>query len=48
MCSCMSKQVFKKIVDKTDLIRKPLKVNTVSGITLCPIGIAPLDLNIEE
>ena len=47
-CSCMSKQVFQKIADKIYLIRKPLKVNTASVATLGPIGIAPLDLNIEE
>ena len=47
-CSYISKQVFQKIVDKINLIRKPLKVNTTSRATLGPIGIAPLDLNIEE
>ena len=47
-CSCISKQVFKKIVDKINLIRKPLKLNTASGGTSGPIGIAPLDLNIEQ
>ena len=30
------------------MIRNPLKVNTASGPTLGPTGIAPLDLNIEE
>ena len=29
-------------------MRKPLKVNNVSGATLGPIGISALDLNIEE
>ena len=47
-CSCMSKQVFQKIANKIDLIRKPLKVNITSRATLGPIGIAPLDLNIGE
>ena len=47
-CSCISKQVFEKILDKINLIRKPLKVNTASGATLGPIGITSLDLNIEE
>ena len=47
-CLCILKQVFQKIADKVNLIRKPLKVNTTSGATLGPIGIAPLDLNIEE
>ena len=47
ICSCISQQVFKKIADKICLIRKPLKVNTASGATLSPIGIASLDLNIE-
>ena len=46
--SCISKQVFKKIVDKINLTRKTLKVNTTSGAILGPIGITPLDLNIEE
>ena len=44
----MLKQVFQKIVDKFDLIRKPLKVNTANGVTLGRIGTAPLDLNTEE
>ena len=44
----MSKQVFWKIADKVDLIRKPLKVNTAGRATLGPVGIAPLDFNIEE
>ena len=39
---------FKKVPDKTNLIRKPFKVNIASGATLGPRGIAPLDLNIEE
>ena len=47
-CSCNSKQVFHYIVDKINLIRKPLKVNATSRATLGPVGIAPLDLNIEE
>ena len=42
------KQVFKKIADKINQIRKPLKVNTTNGATLGPIRIAPLDLNIDE
>ena len=41
-------KVFKKIVDKINLIRKPLKVNTAIEATLGPIGIALLDVNIEE
>ena len=41
-------QVFKEITNKINLIRKPVKVNTVSGATLGQIGIAPLDLNTEE
>ena len=40
--------VFKKIVNKINLIRKPLEANTASRTTLGPIGIAPLDLNIEK
>ena len=35
-------------MDKINLIRKPLQVNTAIWATLGPIGIAPLDLNIEE
>ena len=33
---------------KISLIRKPLKVNTANRAILGPIGIAPLDLNIEQ
>ena len=44
----MSKLAFQKIADKTDLIRKPLNVNTTSGAMLGPIGLAPLGLNTEE
>ena len=47
-CSCISQQIFKKIADKINMIRKQLKVNTVSGATLGPIGIAPLELNIDD
>ena len=47
-CSCISKQVFQKTADKINLIRKPLKVNTTSRATLSLIGIAPLDLSIED
>ena len=39
---------IKKIADKINLIRKPLKVNTARRATSGPIGIAPLDLNVEE
>ena len=39
---------FEKITNKINLIRKPLKVNSASGATLGPIGIAPLDLNIKD
>ena len=44
----MSKQVFQKIAYKIYLIGKPFKVNTTTRAALGPIGIAPLDLNIEE
>ena len=47
-CSCILQQIFKKITDKINLIRKPLKINTVSGVTLTLIWIAPLDLDIED
>ena len=30
------------------MVMKPLKVYIVSGATLGPIGIAPLDLNIDD
>ena len=30
------------------MIKKPLKVNIASGTTLGPVGIAPLELNIDE
>ena len=30
------------------MIKKPLRVNIENRATLGPIGIAPLDLNIEE
>ena len=33
---------------KVNMVRKPLKVNTASGGTLGPIGIAPLELNIDD
>ena len=46
-CSCIWQQIFNKIEDKINMIRKPLKINTVSGATLGPVGIAPLDLNID-
>ena len=36
-CSCISKQVFQKILDKINLIRKPLNVNTASRATLSPL-----------
>ena len=42
-CSCILKQVFQKIADKFNLIRKALKVNTASRATLGPIVITPLD-----
>ena len=48
ICSFILQQTFKKIADKMNLIRKPLRINTVIGATLGPIGIAPLDMNIEE
>ena len=35
-------------MEKINLIRKPLKVNAASRATLSPIGIAPINLNIEE
>ena len=44
--SCISQLIFKKIADKINMIRKSLKINTVSGAILGPIGITPLDLNI--
>ena len=37
-----------KISDKVNMIKKPLKVNTASGGMLGPIGIAPLELNIDD
>ena len=46
--SCISQQILKKIADKINMIRILLKVNTVSGATLCPIGIVPLDLNVGD
>ena len=46
--SCISQQLFRKISGKTDMIKKPLKVNTASRTTLGPIGIAPLELNIDD
>ena len=39
---------FQEIADKINIIRKLLKVNTVNGATLSPIGITPLDLNIDD
>ena len=30
------------------MIKKPLKVNTVTGATLGPIGIVQLELNIHD
>ena len=47
-CSCILYQLFMKISDKVDIIRKTQRVNTVTGTTLCPIGIAHLAMNIEE
>ena len=46
--SCILQDMFKKIAEKINLIRKTLKVNTASGATLGPISIAPLEVNIEE
>ena len=43
----MLKQVFKKNLDKFDVTRKPLEMNTACRDTLGPIGIV-LDLNIKE
>ena len=43
-----SQEIFKKVANKINLIRKLLKVNTMSGASLGPIGIAPLDLNKED
>ena len=37
-----------KITDKVKMIKKPLNVNTTRGAMLGPIGIAPLDLNIDD
>ena len=37
-----------KILDKFNMIRKSLKVNTKSRATLGPIGIAPLELNTDD
>ena len=47
-CSCISYQLFTKIADKVEVIRKTLRVNTASGTTLGPIGIVHLAMNIEE
>ena len=37
-----------KISDKVDMMQKSLRVNTVSGMTLGPIGIVPLILDINN
>ena len=47
-CSWISQQIFRKICDKVNMMKKPLKVNTASGATLGPIGIAPLELNMDD
>ena len=47
-CSWISQQIFIKISDKVNMIMKPLKVNTASRATLEPIGIDPLELNIDD
>ena len=41
-------KIFKKIKDTINVIRKPLKVNTLSGATLAPIGTALLDSNTDD
>ena len=48
MCSCISYQLFTKIADKVDIIRKTLRANTASGTTLGPIGIVHFIMNKEE
>ena len=47
-CPCISQQIFKKIADKINMIKRPLNMNTVSRAILGPIGIAPLELNIDD
>ena len=47
-CSCISYQLFTKISDKVNVITKTLWVNTASGTTPGPLGIAHLTMNIEE
>ena len=37
-----------KISGKINMIKKHLKVNMASGATLGPIGIIPLELNIDD
>ena len=37
-----------KISDIGDMTQKPLKINTASGTFLGPMGIAPLELNIDN
>ena len=48
MCRSTDQQIFRKISDKVNVIRKCLKVNTTSGATLGPIQIDPLELNIDD
>ena len=43
-CSSLSQQICRMILDKINIIKKPLKVNTASGTTLEQIGITPLEL----
>ena len=39
---------FRTISDKVNMNRKPLKVSNACVATLGPIGIAPLELNIDD
>ena len=47
-CSCFSYQLFTKVSDKVDLMRKTLWENTARGTTLGLIGIVHLTMNNEE
>ena len=46
--SCVSQQIFRKIPDTINMTKKPLKVSTASWPMLWPIGIAPLELSIDD
>ena len=46
--SCISQQLFIKISNKVNMLKKSLKVNIVSETTLGPIEINPLELIIDD